>query len=100
MWPRLQMMKAMLKPGGALTRYIDERELFPSGPMLDELFKEENRLAIINWQKASALKNKNRHVSTATEYDRGRRPQVATAGRRPAAQGRCRLRSQTAADRL
>jgi adenine-specific DNA-methyltransferase len=36
--------------------------------MLDELFGDKNRLAIINWQKATALKNDNNHVSTSTEY--------------------------------
>ena len=68
MWPRLAMMKSMLKPSGVLAICIDHRELFRLGQMLDELFKEENRLAIINWQKATALKNDNNHVSTSTEY--------------------------------
>ncbi len=68
MWPRLQMMKWMLKPGGVLAICIDHRELFRLGQMLDELFKEENRLAIINWQKSTAPRNDATHVSTATEY--------------------------------
>jgi adenine-specific DNA-methyltransferase len=68
MWPRLAMMRSMLKPGGVLAICIDHRELFRLGQMLDELFKEENRLAIINWQKATAVKNANDHVSTSTEY--------------------------------
>lgn len=68
MWPRLRMMKAMLKPQGVLAICIDERELFHLGQMLDELFKQENRLAIINWQKASAPKNDKNHVATTTEY--------------------------------
>ncbi len=68
MWPRLQMMKGMLKPGGVLAICIDHRELFRLGQMLDELFREENRLAIINWQKASAPRPDNAHVSTSTEY--------------------------------
>ena len=68
MWPRIQMMKSMLKPKGVLAICIDHRELFRLGQMLDELFGERNRLAIINWQKATALKNDNNHVSTSTEY--------------------------------
>ncbi|WP_255608288.1 site-specific DNA-methyltransferase [Methylosinus sp. Sm6] len=71
MWPRLQMMKAMLKPSGVLAICIDHRELFRLGTMLDEIFTEENRIAIINWQKNYAPKNnvgKRAHVSTATEY--------------------------------
>lgn len=68
MWPRLQMMKSMLKPGGVLAICIDHRELFRLGQMLDELFGEANRLAVINWQKSYAPRNDNKHVSTATEY--------------------------------
>ncbi len=68
MWPRLAMMRSMLKPSGVLAICIDHRELFRLGQMLDELFKEENRLAIINWQKASAPRPDNAHVSTSTEY--------------------------------
>lgn len=68
MYPRLQMMRAMLKPTGVLAICIDHRELFRLGQMLDELFGEENRLAIINWQKSYAPRNDNKHVSTATEY--------------------------------
>ncbi len=41
----------MLKPTGVLAICIDHRELFHLGQMLDELFGEQNRLAIINWQK-------------------------------------------------
>lgn len=68
MWPRLQMMKSMLKPGGVLAICIDFRELFRLGQMLDELFGEKNRLAILNWQRASSLRNDKTGVSTATEY--------------------------------
>jgi adenine-specific DNA-methyltransferase len=67
MYPRLQMMKAMLKPGGVLAICIDHRELFRLGQMLDELFHEDNRLAIVNWQKTTS-KNDARHVATTTEY--------------------------------
>lgn len=68
MWPRLQMMKAMLRPSGVLAICIDHRELFHLGQMLDELFGENNRLAIINWQKSAAGRPDNTHVSTSTEY--------------------------------
>ena len=68
MWPRLQMMRSMLKPGGVLAICIDHRELFRVGQMLDELFREENRLAVINWQKMYGSKNHDTGVSTTTEY--------------------------------
>lgn len=68
MWPRLQMMRSMLKNGGVLAICIDHRELFRMGQMLDELFHEQNRLAVINWQKMYGSKNHDTGVSTATEY--------------------------------
>src|SRR5258708_30200699 len=68
MWPRLQMMKSMIKQNGVLAICIDHRELFHLGQMLDELFGEKNRLAIINWQKAYSPRSDRIHVSTATEF--------------------------------
>ncbi|ATG38013.1 MULTISPECIES: site-specific DNA-methyltransferase [Rhodobacterales] len=68
MWPRLQIMKAMLKATGVLAICIDHRELFRLGQALDEIFGEKNRLAIINWQKSAAPRPDNNHVSTSTEY--------------------------------
>ncbi|MDR2865116.1 MAG: site-specific DNA-methyltransferase [Spirochaetaceae bacterium] len=68
MLPRLQMMKAMLKSTGVLAMCIDDSEVFHLGMMLDEIFGEENRLGIINWQKTYSPKNDSTHVSSATEY--------------------------------
>jgi adenine-specific DNA-methyltransferase len=66
--PRLYMMRSMLKQAGIVAICIDDNELFQLGLMMDEVFGQENRIAIINWQKAYAPKNDSRHVSTATEY--------------------------------
>lgn len=68
MYPRLQMMSAMLKPTGVMAICIDHRELFHLGQMMDEIFGEENRLAIINWEKSYSPKSHETHVSSATEY--------------------------------
>ncbi len=71
MKPRVWMMKEMLRPNGVLAICIDHRELYRLGMLLDEIFGESNRLAIINWQKTYAPKNnvgKKTHVSTSTEY--------------------------------
>lgn len=48
MLPRLQMMWKMLKPNGILTICIDYRELVRLTQLLDEVFGERNRIAIIN----------------------------------------------------
>lgn len=68
MTPRIWMMREMLKPGGVIAICIDHRELYRLGMLMDEIFKEENRLAIINWQKSAAARPDNKHVSTSTEY--------------------------------
>jgi adenine-specific DNA-methyltransferase len=68
MTPRLWMMRDMLKVGGIVAVCIDHRELFRLGMLMDEVFREENRLAIINWQKSAAPRSDNSHVSTSTEY--------------------------------
>ncbi|MEB3782381.1 site-specific DNA-methyltransferase [Pseudomonas paracarnis] len=68
MTPRLWMMREMLKPGGVIAICIDHRELYRLGMLMDEIFHEENRIAILNWQKSAAARPDNKHVSTSTEY--------------------------------
>jgi adenine-specific DNA-methyltransferase len=70
MWPRLKLMRDMLKPTGILAICVDHRELLRLGQMLDEpeLFGQENRLAIINWQKSYTTRGDSGHVATTTEY--------------------------------
>lgn len=68
MYPRLQMMHSMLKTSGVVAVCIDHRELFHLGQMMDEIFGEGNRLAILNWQKSYSPRSDKSHVSTATEY--------------------------------
>jgi adenine-specific DNA-methyltransferase len=38
------------------------------GMMLDEVFGENNRIGIINWQKNYASKSNAGHISSVTEY--------------------------------
>lgn len=68
MTPRVWMMKEMLRPGGVIAICIDHRELYRLGMLMDEIFGEDNRLAIINWQKTAAPRPDKSHVSTSTEY--------------------------------
>ena len=71
MAPRLWMMREMLTSNGVIAICIDHRELFRLGMLMDEIFGEDNRLCLINWQKTYAPKNnvgKKTHVSTSTEY--------------------------------
>lgn len=68
MTPRVWMMREMLKPGGVIAICIDHRELFRLGMLMDEIFGEDNRIGVINWQKSYAPRNDNKHLSTSTEY--------------------------------
>lgn len=68
MLPRLNKMKEMLKYSGIIAICIDYRELFRLGMLMDEVFNEENRIGIINWQKKYAPTNDSKHLSSATEY--------------------------------
>lgn len=68
MTPRVWMLREMLKPGGVCAICIDHRELYRLGMLMDEIFGENNRLAIINWQKSYAPRSDNKGVSTSTEY--------------------------------
>ncbi|MCS3521839.1 site-specific DNA-methyltransferase [Bradyrhizobium elkanii] len=67
MMPRLQVMKAMLKPSGVVAICIDQNELFHLGMLMDEVFGEQNRIAVINWQKTTP-KPQSKNVSVTTEY--------------------------------
>lgn len=68
MMPRLHMMWKMLKSTGVIAICIDHNELFHLGMMMNEVFGEENRIGIINWQKSYAPKSDSKHMSTGTEY--------------------------------
>ena len=48
MLSRLQLMREMLRPNGVLSFCIDDNEFLRLGMMLDEVFGENNRIAIIN----------------------------------------------------
>lgn len=68
MYPRVQLMRQMLKPGGVMAICIDFRELFHLGQMMDEIFGEKNRIAVINWQRTYSKQNDSGHLATVTEY--------------------------------
>lgn len=65
---RLRMAERLLKPSGVIAIHIDDIEMFRLGVLMDEIFGEKNRIAIINWQKQHSPKNDSAHVATTTEY--------------------------------
>src|SRR5438477_12265178 len=68
MLPRLMVMHQMLKSTGVLAICIDDNEISNLLPMLNEIFGEENRIGIINWQKNYGVRGDPKNMVSATEY--------------------------------
>lgn len=66
---RLELAKKLLKDTGTIAVHIGYQELFRLGLLMDEVFGEENRLGIINWECAYSPKNdKKGSVPSSTDY--------------------------------
>ena len=50
MWPRLQLMKELLSDDGILAIAIDDNELTNLGCLLDQIFGDEQRVAVAPWR--------------------------------------------------
>jgi DNA modification methylase len=65
---RLRHMKRLLKPSGVITISIGKEKLFHLGILMDDLFGEQNRLGIINWEKRFSPSNDSKHIADTTDY--------------------------------
>ena len=66
---RLQLAKKLLKDSGVIAVHISYHELFRLGLLMDEVFGEDNRLGIINWECYYSPKNdKKNAVPSTTDY--------------------------------
>jgi adenine-specific DNA-methyltransferase len=68
MYPRLQLLKELLRDDGAIFISIDDNEAHHLRVLMDEIFGEENFLAAIGWQKVFAPKPAAKSFSTSYEY--------------------------------
>jgi adenine specific DNA methylase Mod len=68
MWPRLQLLKELLREDGSIWVSIDDNEVHRLRAMMDEVFGEENFLATISWQKVFAPKPAAKTFSTSCEF--------------------------------
>jgi adenine-specific DNA-methyltransferase len=62
------LAKKLLKDTGVIAVHISYHELFRLGLLMDEVFGEENRLGIINWECAYSPKNDNKGIPSTTDY--------------------------------
>ncbi len=51
MWPRLHLLRELLAEDGAIFISIDDNEIHHLRALLDEIFGEDNSLAILVWEK-------------------------------------------------
>lgn len=65
---RLELAKKLLKDSGVIAVHISYHELFRLGLLMDEVFGENNRLGIINWECAYSPKNDNKGIPSTTDY--------------------------------
>ncbi|MCI0379587.1 MAG: site-specific DNA-methyltransferase [Gemmataceae bacterium] len=68
MYPRLQLLKELLRDDGAIFVSIDDNEVANLRLLMDEVFGESNFLAVVCWQKVFAPKPAAKKFSTSCEY--------------------------------
>ena len=68
MYPRIKLLRDLLKADGAIFISIDDNEQHHLRKMLDEIFGEKNFIGNIIWQKKYAASNDNKTVSELHEY--------------------------------
>lgn len=57
MWPRLNLLRDLLSDSGLLWLVLDDNEAHRAKILLDEIFGEENFIAVISWRKRYTRSN-------------------------------------------
>jgi adenine-specific DNA-methyltransferase len=68
MFPRLKLAKSLLRLEGTLCVSLDDTELAQFRHMADDVFGEENFLAVIAWEKVHTRKNSAKTFSVSHDY--------------------------------
>ena len=68
MYPRLVLLREMLREDGAVFISIDDNEVQHLRGMMDEIFGRQNFVATIIWQKMFSPKSSARHLSEDHDY--------------------------------
>jgi DNA modification methylase len=68
MYPRLQLLKELLRDDGAIFVSIDDNEVHHLRMLMDEIFGQENFVATIIWHKMDSPKNTAVHFSEDHDY--------------------------------
>lgn len=68
MWPRLILLRDLLRDDGAIFISIDDNEVHHLRAVMDEIFGEENFVATVIWQKNYSPKNSAKFFSEDHDY--------------------------------
>jgi adenine-specific DNA-methyltransferase len=68
MYPRLKLLHELLSENGSLWVTLDDNEVSNARLMLDELFGDENFVAVCVWHKMDGPKNTAEHFSVDHDY--------------------------------
>jgi adenine-specific DNA-methyltransferase len=68
MWPRIRLLYDLLSEGGTLWATIDQIELHRFRSLLEEIFGENNSIALISWEKTYTPKSNSRIVSEDADF--------------------------------
>jgi site-specific DNA-methyltransferase (adenine-specific)/adenine-specific DNA-methyltransferase len=68
MYPRLALLRQMLREDGSLWMSIDDNEVHHARSILDEIFGSNNFIAEIIWEKSYAAKSSAKYISDRHEY--------------------------------
>ncbi len=68
MYPRLFLAKELLRDDGIIFVSIDDNEIQHLKLIMNEIFGEENFIALITWRQLHTVKNSAKHFSKSTEY--------------------------------
>lgn len=68
MYPRLQLLKELLREDGAIFVSIDDTEVHHLRMLLDEIFGDENRIESIVWKKSYGGGSKSKHFVNLHEH--------------------------------
>jgi adenine-specific DNA-methyltransferase len=68
MYPRLQLLRDMLKDDGVIFVSIDDNEFRHLRMIMDEVFDEQNFVATIVWQKIYTVKNSAKYLSDMHDF--------------------------------
>jgi adenine-specific DNA-methyltransferase len=68
MYPRLVLLRELLAEDGSIWVQLDDNEAHYARVLMDEVFKRDNFVADVTWQKSYAVRSNAEFVSTSTEH--------------------------------